>query len=208
MVINRLKTALNASSDAELCRLINIKPPTLVNWRKRESLDHDLILSICEQKQIDLNWLFMGADKIDLVSEAKAAYSKDTLLPLINIDAVAGYANGNTDLTYLDADKYLIPEFKHKADFLIRISGTSMSPKYFNGDIVACKKVPTQTFLQWGKVYVMDTEQGAVCKRLMASKKKNHVLCRSENTELYPDFEIHWDKVRSLAIVVGVIRLE
>lgn len=208
-IINRLKIALKAETDASLCGLINISTPTLANWRKRNSLDHKLILSVCESNKIDLNWLFNGIEKIDLVTEVKTQYSKEIqALPLIPIDAIAGYANGNTDLTYLDSEKYVIPEFRNKADFLIRISGTSMSPKYFNGDIVACKKVPTETFLQWGKVYVMDTEQGAICKRVLASKKKHHIICRSENAELYPDFEMHWNKVRSLAIVIGTIRLE
>jgi phage repressor protein C with HTH and peptisase S24 domain len=129
-------------------------------------------------------------------------------IPLIPVDAMAGYSKGDSDLLSLDYEFYSIPEFRNKADFLIRISGTSMSPKYFNGDIVACKKIPTKTFLQWGKVYVMDTEQGPICKRVMASKKENHIICRSENSELYPEFELPWSKVRALAIVVGVIRLE
>ena len=143
------------------------------------------------------------------VEEPQTSYStKNAPLPLIPIDAMAGYSNGDSPEHILEAERYIIPEFRNKADFLIRVSGTSMSPKYFNGDIVACRKIPTQSFLQWGKVYIMDTIQGALCKRVFPSKKEGHIICHSDNSEAYPDFEISWKEVRSLAIVVGVVRLE
>lgn len=132
----------------------------------------------------------------------------EKIIPLIPIDAMAGYSNGESSVQLLETEKYIIPEFRNKADFLIRVSGTSMSPKYFNGDIVACKKIPTESFLQWGKVYIMDTIQGPLCKRVFPSKKDKHILCRSDNNEMYPDFDLPIKEVRSLAIVVGVIRLE
>jgi phage repressor protein C with HTH and peptisase S24 domain len=83
-----------------------------------------------------------------------------------------------------------------------------MSPKYFNGDVVACKIIPTKTFLQWGKVYIMDTVQGALCKRVMPSERKGWITLVSDNAEMYPKFEMEYKEIRSLAIVVGVIRLE
>lgn len=132
---------------------------------------------------------------------------KDSI-PLIPIDAMAGYPAG--EFQVLHAERYVIPEFRNqKVDFLIRISGTSMSPKYFNGDVVACKLIPTNSFIQWGKVYIMDTVQGALCKRLYQGSKKGHVKVVSDNSEAYPAFEIDFkENVRSLALVVGVIRME
>lgn len=148
--------------------------------------------------------------RLAIAAEPEADYPKTAqVLPLIPVEAMAGFPNGDSSVSILDAEKYVIPEFRNKADFLIRISGTSMNPKYFNGDIVACKKIPTKTFLQWGKVYVLDTVQGALCKRLYPGKKEGMIICHSDNSEHYPDFEISWkDEVRSLAIVVGCIRVE
>ena len=139
--------------------------------------------------------------------EGKYDSKNPNIIPLIPMEAMAGYAAGNYELS-LDSERYVVPDFKNKADFLIRISGTSMSPKYFNGDIVACKKIPTKTFLQWGKVYVLDTIQGVLCKRVWPAEKEGYIICRSDNFEKYPDFEIAWKEVRALAIVVGTIRLE
>ncbi len=147
---------------------------------------------------------------VHMVAEPNTKYSASipSGIPLIPIDAVAGLGKGDQSVLTLQTDRYVIPEFNKKADFLIRISGTSMSPKYFHGDIVACKMVSTKTFLQWGKVYVMDTEQGALCKRVYPGTKEGHVKIVSENATQYPDFELPWSEVRSLSIVVGVIRLE
>lgn len=207
-VLNRLKSMLRVDSDAELCRLINIGTNTLANWKKRNSIDHQLIITVCESHKLDLNAVFANKISATKVAEPATGYTTGAAIPLIPINAMAGFSSGDSQVLSIDAEQYIVPEFKNKADFLIRISGTSMSPKYFNGDIVACKKIPTKTFLQWGKVYIMDTVQGALCKRVLASTKKGNIVCRSENSDLYPDFEISWSEVRNLAIVVGVIRLE
>jgi phage repressor protein C with HTH and peptisase S24 domain len=82
-----------------------------------------------------------------------------------------------------------------------------MHPKYSSGDIVACKGLPLDTFFQWNKVYVADTEQGVLIKRVMPGSDEDHITMVSEN-ERYPSFEIHRSEVTSLAIVIGVIRLE
>jgi transcriptional regulator with XRE-family HTH domain len=140
------------------------------------------------------------------VEEKESGYFKKSI-PLISIDAAAGYSKGDIQHLDVNIENYVVPEFNKKADYLIRISGTSMSPKYFNGDLVACKSIPTHSFIQWGKVYVLDTIQGPLCKRLYESKKDGCVTAVSDN-DLYPPIEIPIIDIRSLAIIVGVIRLE
>lgn len=145
------------------------------------------------------------------ISDPKEVYQKSAIknfaLPLIPISAMAGISSGEVSIQKLDVERYVVPDFDNKADFLIRLTGTSMSPIYYNGDVVACKKIPTNTWIQWGKVYVMDTVQGPLCKRLFESEKANFVKVVSDN-EKYPPFEMPKDEIRSLSIVVGVIRLE
>lgn len=210
-IITRLKSALKISTDAELARVINTSASNIATWKARNSVDHDGIIAICEQNGINLNDIFYReVDKMQRLNEPLSSYKrgKSVGLPLIPIEAMAGVGKGDTSVLEFESERYVIPEFNKKADYLIRISGTSMSPKYFNGDIVACKIIPTRTFLQWGKVYVMDTVQGPICKRVLPGEKKGVIICRSENRDLYPDFEISWNDVRSLAMVIGTIRLE
>ena len=131
-------------------------------------------------------------------------------LPLIPIDAVAGY-NGidEAGVRISECPKYHVPDFiDAQAEFLIRVSGSSMYPKYSSGDILACRKVQEVTFIQWGKIYVIDSQQGMMVKRFFEIEgEPDLVLCKSDN-ENYPPFRLPKDEIRSLSIVVGAIRLE
>ncbi len=131
-------------------------------------------------------------------------------IPLIPIEAVAGW-NGIDQEGVLIADctHYQVPEFiEAGAEYLIRVSGSSMYPKYSNGDILACRRVPEITFFQWGKIYVIDSIQGAMVKRLFqCDTNPDNVLCKSDNPN-YPPFELPKSEIRSLSVVVGVVRLE
>ena len=131
-------------------------------------------------------------------------------IPLVPIDAVAGF-NGwdESGIAELDCARYDVPDFAAvHADFLIQVSGSSMYPKYSSGDILACRKIVEVTFIQWGKIYVIDSQQGAMVKRLFPIEGDDeHVLCKSDNPNYLP-FELPKDEIRSLSIVVGAIRLE
>lgn len=119
-------------------------------------------------------------------------------IPLIPLDAIAGFGMGNnSQVMEYECEKYVIPNFCG-AEFLIQVKGNSMYPKYASGDIVACKKLPLDTFFQWNKVYVIDSEQGVLIKRIRKADDAQHITLISENK----------DYDRSLAIVIGVIRLE
>lgn len=89
-------------------------------------------------------------------------------------------------------------------DFTIIIKGNSMEPKYEGGDEVACKRVDSTSFIQWGKVHVMDTSQGIVIKRVYEDGDK--IRCVSYNPE-YPDFSISKDEIYSMSLVVGLLRM-
>lgn len=128
-------------------------------------------------------------------------------IPLVPVEAVAGILSGNSAAVMdYDCDHYDIPLFRG-AEFLIRISGDSMLPKYCSGDIVACKRLPIDTFFQWNKVYVLDSEQGVIIKRVRPGRDNRHVTLVSENTA-YAPFELPLEKVYSIALVVGVVRAE
>lgn len=107
-----------------------------------------------------------------------------------------------------ECDRYVVPLFK-EAEFLITVKGSSMIPKYNSGDIVACKKLALDDlFFQWNKVYVLDTAQGALIKRVQEDKDhEGSVLIVSDNPA-YPPFSLCANQIHSIAIVVGVIRQE
>ena len=129
-------------------------------------------------------------------------------IPLIPIDAMAGFGTGGVQVMDYDTQKYVVPEFTElNVDFMIRVKGSSMYPKYNSGDLVACKKlVLSDIFFQWDKVYVLDTDQGALIKRIKKGSEDN-LLIVSDNPS-YDPYELHLSQIHAIAIVLGVIRLE
>ena len=131
-------------------------------------------------------------------------------VPMLPFDAFAGIG---TDVEGVNLDtieeRYVVPLFNGmKMDFMISVRGSSMYPKYNSGDVVACRMVQELLFVQWNKVYVLDTiSQGVIIKRLKKSDKEGFVICKSDN-EQYEPFEIPMSDIRTIALVVGVIRLE
>lgn len=154
------------------------------------------------ESTIKLLEILMGNSDIN-----KNITSKNNGIPLLQIEAMAGIFSGDVQVMEYDTQRYIIPVFKD-ADFLIPIRGSSMYPKYSSGDIVACRKLETWSFFQFGKVYVIYTEQGALIKRVKEAKDNKHILIVSENEARYPPFELHKTQIKGVALVVGVIRLE
>lgn len=128
-------------------------------------------------------------------------------IPLLPIDAMAGALTGDVSVLPYECEYYYVPVFTG-ADFLITVSGNSMNPTFQSGDIVACKRVPLSgLFFQWGKIYIIDTTQGPLIKRIKPAPSPDHITIVSDNTD-YDPFQLPASEIRAVALVVGVIRLE
>ena len=140
----------------------------------------------------------------------KTPEGSDDGIPLIPLDAVAGFpADGGSGVGMGNWERYVIPEFADKgADFLIRVSGDSMVPLYYSGDLLACHKITDIRFFQWGTIYVLETSQGIIVKRVQESDKHDDcILCVSENESVHKPFLLPRDDIRSLSTIVGLVRL-
>lgn len=163
--------------------------------------------------EISPEWLLTGKGKMlkdSGMPVAKHCENNNEGIPLIPIEAVAGWNGVDTSgVSLIECEHYQIPDFVSAgAEYLIRVSGSSMYPKYSSGDILACKKIHEITFFQWGKIYVIDSAQGAMVKRLFeCSTNTDNIICKSDNDK-YPSFELPKSEIRSLSIVIGVVRLE
>lgn len=212
LILDRIKEAYSLKSNAKLAAFLGIPPTTLSSWYSRNSFDLDLIYEKCVD--IDLNWLLTGEGSMFRKESEKenilVAHPSDSPtegIPLIPISAMAGAFTGEQSVLEYECERFVVPTFKG-AEFLISVKGSSMYPKYNSGDIVACKRLPMDDiFFQWNKVYVLDTDQGPLIKRVKPGSDKEHVLIVSDN-EHYEPFELPLDRIYHVALVIGVIRLE
>lgn len=202
-IIERAKKALGLNSDLALAELLGISKSTLSNWKARNTLDYDVLFSKCGH--VDLNWLIRGGEDLPVAKEV--VQGTDYSIPLIPYDAIAGY--GSFDFQELPVESYYtIAELKG-ADFLIRVKGDSMTPKYSGGDIVACKKIDMITFWQWHKIYAICTRnQGILIKRVEEYPNNPAFITLVSENPRYRPFELHEDEIISAALVLGAIVLE
>ena len=205
---------------AQFASLIGITPQGLSTWIKRESFDIELIFSKCEG--ISAQWLLSGnGDMFENNNQtiignngekpekkiATPAQSLKEGIPLIPFSAMAGALTGEQSVLEYECERYVVPAFSG-ADFLMPVKGNSMMPTYVSGDIVACQRVPMSgLFFQWNKPYVLDTAQGAIIKRIKPGSDSNHVLIVSDNKE-YDPYELPYEDIYAVALVIGIIRLE
>nr|UWI25211.1 MAG: CI repressor [Bacteriophage sp.] len=76
-------------------------------------------------------------------------------------------------------------------DFAMTVSGDSMSPEYPNGSRIFIKRINERAFIEWGKVYVLDTCNGTVIKILVPAEKEGYVKCVSINQDpIFAPFEV------------------
>lgn len=88
-------------------------------------------------------------------------------------------------------------------DFTIEVSGDSMEPTLQDGDIIACEWLPRDAEYKKNKIYVLDTNEGAVVKRI--TNDGNVIHCHSDNPK-YKDFIVDVDSILRIARVVGFVR--
>lgn len=176
---------------------------------RNADIGESILTQILEKcPDISPEWLLTGDGEM-LRADINTTVQKVSTggIPLIPINAMAGIAKGENTILEYECERYVVPIFR-EAEFLIPVKGSSMLPKYNSGDIVACKWIPlTDIFFQWNKVYVLDTNQGALIKRVHKGSDDQHITLVSDNKS-YEPFEVALSAINAIAIVIGVIRLE
>lgn len=166
-------------------------------------------LIIEKYPKLNIEWLLTGSgEKTKKIALPASLTDLSSGTPLVSLEVAAGFGSEDFKITDQDIEaKYVVPDF-NGIDFMIRVKGSSMYPKYSSGDIIACRKLHDSKFIQWNKCHVIATrEQGLLVKRLKKGKNDDYILAISDNKE-YDPFEIPVDEVTGIALVIGVIRLE
>lgn len=153
----------------------------------------------------DLNrtWLLTGEGSMFATEPSLAGFNEMefTRVPLLPISAQGGSLNDFVvSVSLQDCEKIISPI--NGADIAITISGDSMADEYPNGSIVLAKRINERAFIDWGKVYVLDTCNGVVVKTLTPSEKEDCIRCVSINPDpIYAPFEV------ALNDIYGVYRV-
>lgn len=206
-ILNLILNDLQVENFSKFARDIGINGQRLRDIKSGRTLKipSEVAEAILENyPQYSRSWLLSGEGS---PYSEEVAEARPQGIPLVPVSAMAGALTGELPaVTERECEHYTVPRFE-RADFLITVAGDSMSPKFQSGDIVACRRVPLGSFFQWHRVYVVDSEQGVLIKRVEHGRDEDSVTLVSENRE-YSPIELKRDEIYSLALVVGLIRAE
>jgi phage repressor protein C with HTH and peptisase S24 domain len=169
--------------------------------------------------EINRAWLLTGEGEMLKSEQPKkiddiAGHGK--LIPFYDAEAAAGNNYEMDMMPSRPVGMIEIGSVLRDCESAIRVYGNSMVPNYPAGCVIGLK-LHTDSFIEPGRVYVVETRDNRYLKRLYYTKDKKSFHCLSDNTmkyedgprkgELYyQDFEIPIDEVVRLHRVVGVIK--
>lgn len=190
-VNQRLKLIIEAYSlnQKKFAEAIGVPQTTISSFFVRGSKPSCEVLEqiINTFPQISAEWLLTGKGEM-LRDNTELQVIAPNEIPLLPHYAQGGAMNDFVEsVTKEDCERMISPI--KEAQLAVPITGDSMYPEFPNGSIVLVKKIDESLFIEWGKAYVLDTCNGAVCKILTPSEKEDYIRCESVN-EKYPPFEI------------------
>lgn len=152
----------------------------------------------------DLNRIWLLTGEGDMLRPEAPVTAQEETRPRIPTTVAAGALGGFAESVKAgDCQSFPVVKAFPKYDYTIVVRGDSMTPEYKQGDEIAIRRVVN--FIEWGKVYVLDTADGAILKRLY-DNGDGQFRCVSINPE-YPDFTLPRDSVYGVFQVVGLLRL-
>ena len=169
--------------------------------------------------ELNREWLLYGeGEMLNTTLKPQQYYGGDTekqkvnepqmfIVPLMPISAKGGTLDEFSHCVMdNDCEKVLSPI--KGADFAITVCGDSMSPDYPSGCHILIKKIEERAFIDWGKVFVLDTVNGTIIKKLMpVADDPSKIRCISINPE-YPPYEISLEYVRAIYRVLMCMSLK
>lgn len=222
-IINRLKIALDIKTDNDLSERLTINKSTLSNWKNRNTLDFDLVFSICEH--INIDWLLTGdgnmlkPSKQQSQVEVKPIHHPKSVerkleeqeVYLYDFVASAGLRDMLDNNRANIIDTIRIPNLP-KCDGAIHIVGDSMFPLLKSGDIILYKEMPIDiSYLFYGEMYLLsyliDGDPYVVVKYVKKSDAGEPFVCLSSENPDYADRDIDFRSVNALALIKASVRI-
>lgn len=167
---------------------------------------------------LNTSWLMTGEGEM-LKSDSIEANDKPAtgkLIPFYDAEVAAGADYVMNMDPARQTGVIEIGSILHDSELAVRVYGNSMVPNYPAGCVIGVKR-HTDSFIEPGRVYVVETEDNRYLKRLYYNDDRTSFHCLSDNQmkyeegpregrPYYQDFEIPLDEVVRVHRVVGVIK--
>jgi len=196
-VIERLKKALKIKTDIELSEFLNIKPNTISTWKKRNSVDFDSIISICELYELDLNEIFLNKKKA-------SGFSADT--PLVSREVQFQYVRENDIASFLEIlPKYSFPFVNAEETRAFQVISNNMFPFVEENSYVVCEKIELSEVENLSMVVAISKEKGLFLNRISKSGINENTYILSSENDFFNEVALLESEINELWLIRGVL---
>lgn len=188
--IEEVKKTLKLSYNA-IAKELKLKTPQVFYDIKagKCGISKELALLIQDNYGINISWLLTGEGEMMTKNTSQEVTSYQ--IPLLPVSAIGGsLQDWSLSVKLSDCEQIISPVCD--VEFAMTVAGESMAPKYPSGCRIFCKKINEKAFIEWGKVYVLDTCNGPVIKVCNQSETSDNIRCSSLNADQtrYQPFDI------------------
>ena len=201
MLNERLKTAYNALRGAgvvhtqgDLARLIGANQATISRAFAGDT------------KYLTENLVNRVETALEAANTCGVTQIEPDTLPILPIGARAGTIQDWSDAIHdYDCERIVSPI--RGASLAAQVTGDSMSPEYPSGSQIIVKKIDPAAFVQWGEVYLLDTDNGPILKQVRQTDRADVVECVSLNPAYQP-FRVACEYIRGWYRVLMCLALK
>lgn len=178
---------------------------TFINSMRR-SVGHEKLFRIkSEFPDLSINWLLYGDGEM-LNSQLPAVENGGKQIPFFDVEFEGGYDVMVNDQTRTAASFINVP-YETRATHACRITGRSMQPDIYSGDVILLQYIEDFSWLPLGDIYaIVTTNDMRTVKRLARSENDENYLLVPSNAE-YQAQELPKRLIRNVFRVVGTIRM-
>lgn len=223
--IKRIADYLFKGNTSAMARSTAIKQSTLrdIIGERQSTPSYDTIKEIVDCATINVNpdWLITGKGSMLKTAEESSIGTPEEqtseesntvnyrLVPLLNLDAVGGMHDLNTESDGSEYIERLIPfTDAQDGDIALFISGNSMDPTCPAGSKVLIREVTQwNEYFGFGNIFVLLLTDGRrILKEVQKWQEdpKNFVLCRSHNDK-YPEEELPKSMIAGVWKVIKIL---
>lgn len=199
LILGRLKKALKINRDIQLSEFLNVRPNTISTWKKRNTLDYNAIISICELYEIDLNEIFL--EKKTSKNDG-SNYAGET--PLISREIQFQYCLGASG-TLETLPKYNFPSISGDNTRAFQVSSNNMLPIIEENSFAICEEININDIQDNNIVVIVSKSRGLFINKISHIKdKKDTFLLSSENT-FFNNVTIDIDDINEIWLIKGIL---
>ncbi len=196
-VISRLKEVLKIRKDIQLAEFLNVRPNTISTWKKRNTLDYDALIRICDLYELDLNEILLGKNRL-------SGLSSET--PLLKREVLFQYAAGTDRGALMEGTtRYNFPFISTEQSMAFQVVGNNMYPVIEENTFVICEKTFLYDVRESWLVVVVSKQKGMFVNKVAGNPGHMGELVLTNENKRYNDIRLLFTEIDEIWRIIGVL---